>query len=286
MYNKNITKTSCLTRILNYYESLTPSEQKIADFINNNPELVVKFTIHKLASAIGCAPSSITKFVRKLDYASFSAMRIELAKSVDSVSAQDFSEILSWGNSRDHLSQIYIKNISGICSDTLEINEFDKFLEVARLVTQAQNVYLFGVGTSAVIAQDLQHKLIKLKKHCMYSLDGNFGLQNASLATEKDVAFAISHSGQTDEVNLAAQKIKEAKCPLVALTRYSKTPLAAMADINLYVPNTEPVNRVTSIFSRYAFLFLVDIVFLNVMQLIGEEPEKVLHNYRGLHNIP
>ena len=201
-------------------------------------------------------------------------MRIELAKSVDSVSAQDFSEILSWGNSRDHLSQIYIKNISGICSDTLEINEFDKFLEVARLVTQAQNVYLFGVGTSAVIAQDLQHKLIKLKKHCMYSLDGNFGLQNASLATEKD------------EVNLAAQKIKEAKCPLVALTRYSKTPLAAMADINLYVPNTEPVNRVTSIFSRYAFLFLVDIVFLNVMQLIGEEPEKVLHNYRGLHNIP
>lgn len=46
----------------------------------------------------------------------------------------------------------------------LDFNEISKFKEAVELLSVAENVYLFGVGSSGVIAQDMRQKLIKLKK--------------------------------------------------------------------------------------------------------------------------
>lgn len=274
---------SCLIRIDNYYNSLTASEKRIADYIVNDPEAAVKLNINELADAIRCAPSSITKFVRKLDYKSFSDMRLDLMRNVDRSSADSFSELSRWSSTLSDLNQYYIRGISSTLEETLEINEFDKFTAAAQHIAKAENVYLFGVGSSSVVAQDFQQKLIRLNKRSVFCIDGNFGVQNAMLATERDVAFAISYSGTTAEVNRAARRIKENKCPLIAITRYASTALSDMADINLYAPNNEQVMRIASIFSRYSFLFMIDIVYMNFAQQVGHDPVDILKEYRELH---
>ena len=274
---------SCLTRITNYYPQLTASERKIADYLTNNPESAVKLNINELAKVIPCAPSSITKFVKKLDYRSFSDMRLELMRNVDSSSAADFSQFLGWSGSPDSISQYYMQGITRTLQATLEINEFDKFTKHAQMIADAHTVYLFGVGNSSIIAQDMMQKLIRLNKRCIFCLDGNFGVQNSMLATPEDVALAISYGGDTDEVNIAARRIREAKCPLIAFTRCAKTPLSSMADLNLQVPNIEQVTRIASLFSRYSFLFLVDIVYLKYAQIAGFDSNAILREYRELH---
>ena len=274
---------SCFARIHNYYDQLTQSEKKIADYLTGNPEDAVKLNINELAYNIGCAPSSITKFVKKIDYHSLSDMRIEMMRSVDRDSANDFVSISSKSTDLRSFSKHYIRNISSVFDETLEINGYNKFDETARLLAGAETVYLFGVGSSSVVAQDLQQKMIRLNKRCIFCIDGNFGVQNAMLATKKDVAIAFSYSGDTDEVNIAARHIKETGCPLVTMTRCAKTTLSAMGDINLFAPNVEKITRIASLYSRYSFIFMVDIIFLKFAQLTGDDMEEILREYRELH---
>ena len=228
---------SCLFRIENYYDSFTASEKKIADYLSQNAENAVKMNIYELAAEINVAPSSITRFVHRLNYKTFSDMKIDLVRSVDVSSINDFNEVLNWSKNEDDLSEHFIQHMSAVCRETLDLNEIAKFRKAADMVEQAEIVYLFGVGASAFIVQDLQQKLMKLKKRCIYNHDGSFGAQNALMATSKDIVIAVSYGGITQEVNFAVRHAVENKCPVIAITRYARTPLSQMADISLFIPN-------------------------------------------------
>lgn len=273
---------SCLVRIENYYHSFTASERKIADFLLQNAESAVKMNIHQLAAEINVAPSSITRFVRRLDYKSFSEMRIELVRGVDVNSIDNFNEVLKWSHNRDELCSHFVQNMASVCMDTLDLNGMQKLKDAAQIIQDAKVVFLFGVGASALIAQDLQQKLMKLRKRCIYHLDGNFGAHNAMMAQKEDVVIAVSYGGITKEVNLAVRYAKASGCRVIAITRYGRTPLSEMADISLSIPNVEQVTKIAAIFSRYAQLFIVDVLFLNLAQTTEEDPAKMLSQYRSL----
>ncbi|WP_444658089.1 MurR/RpiR family transcriptional regulator [Caproiciproducens sp. R2] len=273
---------NCLTRISQYYNSFTKAERRIADYITQNSEQTVKLSIYGLASAAGVAPSTVTRFVHNLEYKSFNEMRIELVRNVDVKTVNDFNEILQWGNNKDDLNQHFLHNITSVCQEALNINRLEKFREAVSIIHRAKLVYFFGIGASSLIVQDLQQKLMKMHKCCIYNIDGNFGTQNAIMAGPDDVVVAVSYSGITREVNLAVQRAKENGCKVIAITRYGHTTLSELADICLSVPNVEQVTKVAAIFSRYAQLFIVDILFLNFVNESGEDPAKMLTDYRSL----
>lgn len=273
---------NCITHIQSRYPALSASDKRIADFFIKDPDAAVKLSIHEIAAAIGCAPSSITKFIHKIGYDSFASLRIDLARNIDSESANNFNSIVSTSTDLGSVGMGYFSSVNETFSATLKVTDIQKIREAAGIISRAGNCFLFGVGASSLIAQDFQQKLIKLKKPTIFQLDGNYGVQNSQLATENDVAIAFSYSGRTDEVIRAARIVKSNGCPLIAMTRNSDSPLSSYADINLFVPNCEPVTRVATIYSRYAFMFLVDLLFLTAIQQDDSASEKILEGYHEL----
>lgn len=69
---------------------------------------------------------------------------------------------------------------------------------------------------------------------------------------------------------------------MIAFTRYARTTLSAAADINLYIPNVEQVTKAASIFPRYSALFIVDTLFLHLVQAMDGDPAQTLSDYRSL----
>lgn len=274
---------SCLVRIENYRDSFTESERKIADYIVQNAESVVKLTIHELASETNVSPSTITRFVRRLNYKSFNEMRIELVRSIDTTIVNDFNKMLQLSKTMNELSQSFISTITTVCEDVLNLNELTKFEQVTDWIKGSDIVYLFGVGASSLIVEDLQQKLMKLNKRCIYNIDSNFGVQNAVLTRKNDVVVAVSYSGRTKEVNLAVRRAKKNGSKIVSITRYGRTPLSELSDTCLYVPNVEQAARLAAIFSRYAQMFIVDILFVDYAKRIEDKPEQLLSEYRSLH---
>ena len=65
------------------------------------------------------------------------------------------------------------------------------------LLCEASTIYLFGVGGSSVIANDIEQKLIRIGKKVIYNNDLHIQMTFTQSMTKDDVALIISYSGTT-----------------------------------------------------------------------------------------
>ena len=64
------------------YQSLSPAERRVADYVLENPEEASHMTIDCLAANAGVSLPSVTRLTKKLGYSGFSEFKIALAGSV------------------------------------------------------------------------------------------------------------------------------------------------------------------------------------------------------------
>ncbi|EPS46536.1 RpiR family transcriptional regulator [Clostridium botulinum A1 str. CFSAN002368] len=99
-------------------------------------------------------------------------------------------------------------------NDTKELVDDEKLLEAVKAIKNAETIYLYGVGASAMVAMDFQYKLLRINKKVMFQQDSHLQLAVSVHITNRDVAVAISYSGNTREVNLAVEEAKKMVLPL------------------------------------------------------------------------
>ncbi len=276
----------CLEVINNSMPALSRSHRAIAQYILDNPRRALSLSIHDMASEIGTSASSITRFCRKLGYESLRDMRVTLASTSDSRAAEDFREALSVADSTESLAENYLEHINDVCRDTLYLNEMHELKRVASLIANANAIYFFGIGASALAVSNLLGKLVKLKKRCIYSPDADLNMQMADSATKDDVAIAFSYSGFSRDVVNGARNAHDNECPLVAVTHQGESPLQSMSDHTLFCPAVEQLTRVTTLFSNYSQAIIVDILFLLVARELEIDPSKLLREYRSIMQLP
>ena len=277
---------SCKDKIEVYAPSFTKSEKVIAQYLLDNTEHALKLSIHEIAQEISTSASSITRFCHKLGYDNFKAMRFDLAPAADELAVDDFRRVMGWFTNTEDLVKNYLMGMNDVCRQALQLNNMKSIQQLAQLIYDADTIYLFGIGASSIIAHNLEEKLVKLRKRCNFHQDSDFGVQVANSATSRDLAIAISYSGLTEDVLRAARNVRKNGCPVVAMVRQGNSPLRKMADYVISVPNVEQVTRITSLFPRYAQLFLIDILFLNIAQIMGIDPSDILKEYRSIMRPP
>lgn len=271
------------TKIESVYATLSKSDKAIADYFLSHGKDIISMNIHELAAEIGTSSASVSRFVRKVLGKSFAETKIELAKNIESLSVENTHEIFEWVSDFDDMPNKIISHIDQVCKDVLDFNGIKVFEEVITLLADAENIFLFGVGSSGIVAQDMHQKMIKLRKRALYITDSNFGTLNAALCTDKDVVVAISFSGRTKEVNIAARKAKEMGAKVISITNNTKNKLRALSDINIVIPSVEMnESRLAAIFSRYGQLFVVDMLFVGLAKRISNSPSQLLDGYREI----
>ena len=71
----------------------------------------------------------------------------------------------------------------------------------------------------------------------------------------------FSYSGETEEVLTCMQALKENRTPIIAITRFSASPVAELADHNIYIAANESIFRSGAMSSRLSQLNVVDILY-------------------------
>ena len=69
---------------------------------------------------------------------------------------------------------------------------------------------------------------------CTSELDSTLYNMTISLMTERDVLFAISSSGRTENIIKAVARAKKNKVTVVSLSDFAISPLTKISDLNLY----------------------------------------------------
>ena len=258
--------------------SLSPAEQRVARVIIDESATAARLTITDLAERAGSSETTVIRFCRAMGFAGYSELRLTLAAEAGRRDDGD-EPVGSDISPGDDLTQV-VKKIA--FADARAVEETAAQIDVAVLeqvvdrIAAARRVDIYGVGASAFVAADFQHKLHRIGRVAFAWSDTHVALTSAALLGEQDVAFAISHTGNTSDTIDAFTEAKRHGAGTIALTNFPKSPIAGIADLVLTTAARETTFRSGAMASRLAQLTVIDCVFVGVAQRTYQETRTAL----------
>jgi DNA-binding MurR/RpiR family transcriptional regulator len=137
---------------------------------------------------------------------------------------------------------------------------------VARAVTEARAIHLFGVGTSAITADELRIRLQRIGFACWLWPEVHGALVSVTLADERDLVIGVSHSGQIAETIDVLRAAAARGARTVAITNDRTSTLAAEAELVLTTAQTGAAPA-DALADRHAQLLVLDVLYTRVAQL-------------------
>lgn len=273
-----------LVRLREAVHQLNPSERKVAEYILNDPKQVVELSVSQLADYSGASQAAIVRLCKSLGLKGFPDLKLKIAGDLQETGAQTGNQGYQEFQPNDSVETI-IRNVSSnniqSIRDTVKILDTAKVEEAVEALDRASRIYFFGVGASNLIAQDAQHKFLRINKTCFSFADPHVQLTTAVTLTPRDVAVGISYSGETREVIATLQAARAQGATTISITKYGTTSLHAHSDIPLCITSTENEIRSGAMASRITQLNLIDILYLGVASRSYEQSVEYLDRSRA-----
>ncbi|TDK26650.1 MurR/RpiR family transcriptional regulator [Arthrobacter crusticola] len=266
--------------------TLPPSARRVAEEILADPETVLRHTISELAHICSTSEPSVVRFCRAVGYAGYAQLRLSMATEIGRETAQ-FGDTKRFGadispddSLADTVAKIAFAETLGI-EETLSHLDIDQLRSAVESISTARQILVYGVGAGAVVADDLQHKLFRIRRMVHSFDDPHDALMGASLMAAGDVAVAFSHSGRTAETLEFVERAREAGATTIGITNGAGSPLAEATDLCLLTMVRETAFRSGAMASRIAQLAVVDCIFVGVAQSSYDATVEALETTRA-----
>ncbi|UKH24393.1 MurR/RpiR family transcriptional regulator [Actinobacillus pleuropneumoniae] len=254
--------------------SLTKTEKKIASAILAQPEILSQNSLSEVAKQLDVGEATFIRFCRTLGFKGYTDFKLDLAielatqeKRSNSIFDTDVSE-------SDTPKEIAVKlqsSLNNVIAETINLLDFQELEYVVEELQKAQRIFLFGVGSSGLTAEDAKHKLMRIGLQTDAVTNNHFMYMQASLLREGDVVIGISHSGYSDEVISALKIARKNHAKTIAITHHIRSPITNVADYVLINGNRQGHMQGDSIGTKMAQLFVLDLIY---SLLVKADPEK------------
>ncbi|MFF2455696.1 MurR/RpiR family transcriptional regulator [Peribacillus simplex] len=273
--------TGGLSIIQTMLSKLPQSEQKLAEYILQNPHEVVNSTVQELSTSAQTSGAAVIRLCKSLGIKGFQDLKIRIAGDLMKTVEQGYRDI----EPSESLYRIVEKTTSNSIQsirDTSEIIDHDNLKHAIQLMLNAKTVHFCGVGASNIVAADAQQKLLRVNKGATAFTDMHLVATLIANADENDIVFAVSFSGETLEVINILKLAKERGVKTIGLTHYGQTTVSSLCDVTLYTSySNEAPFRSAATSSRLAQLYMIDILFLGMASEQYEETVQYIDNTRS-----
>ncbi|MEC5423143.1 MurR/RpiR family transcriptional regulator [Virgibacillus sp. C22-A2] len=249
-----------------YKRDFTKSEKKIYDYILANDQKVLYHSLTELSEASGAAEATVLRFFRKLGFKGFQDFKFLFAQEVSLEVVHDADET--------YMEKIR-KNMVQAIDNSYEIIDTETLEAAIAAIDHADDVVIFGIGSSGIAGMDMQNRLLRIGKQTSVITDSHFQVMRASSMNENSVVIAISMTGSTKDIIDSVQIAKEKNATVIALTNYIKSPLTKYADYILLSSAKESPWDSGSLVSKIGQLFIIDLVCTGLTMRNVKEAEKI-----------
>ncbi|MDG6107310.1 MurR/RpiR family transcriptional regulator [Dactylosporangium aurantiacum] len=256
-----------LVRLRTMMSNLPRAEQAIARRVLDDPGATAEMTISELAQLCGTSETTVTRFCRSIGLRGYAQLRLHLAAEAERLRADDRADTALGGDiGRDDSLTELIKKVG--FADARAVEDTVAHLDVSVLdalvtaILSATRIDVYGVGSTATVAQDAAYKLHRAGRPAAAWSDVHAALMSASTLTTGDVALAISHSGRTREILDALAEAKRRGATTAVITSNPQSPAAELAGLVLTTAARETTFRSGGTASRTAQLTVVDCIYV------------------------
>ncbi len=269
----------CLPRIRSIAQVLTKAEQKVAEYILEYPAEVVHLSINELAKITGSAEATIFRLCQKLGFKGYQSLKIALAGDLYTPMESAYNEV----NPKDSIATITAKVFQSInegLHDTLKIINEKAFDQAINTIVAARRIDAYGSGGSAIIANDIEHRFMRLGIPVRAYSDPHMQISSSALMESGDLVIAISHTGTNRDLLDSVNVAKESGATVIAITSHMKSPICKVADISLYGTAKETEYRSEAMAARLIHFAIVDVLYVGV---IIRQHERFVKNMQKIH---
>ena len=241
------------------YDTLGPAEQRVADLLLAEPRSILPLSISQFARKAGCSPATLVRFSRRFELEGYQALKVAVAEEVSSLSNE--MERISPTDSCYDMFTKRLRDIQVSLQKTRFVLSPAAMSAAADKIKNASRIVIFGLGNSAAIAHDAQHKFLRLGLAAAACSDNHMQAIIASHLNPDCVAIGISHSGHSIDIVEALKLARICGASTICVTNYGASPITEVSDICLFTQSEETQHSILAMSSRIAQLTIFDAIY-------------------------
>lgn len=249
--------------------SLSKADKRIAAVILDAPEASTTSSIAVLAKLAQVSEPSVNRFCKKFGAKGFPDFKLKLTKCLASGRSFLMQGIEEGDSPAIYGRKVFDSTLNALSSVRDQLDE--RLIE--RVVTQllsARRIYFFGLGASASVAKDAEHKFFRFDLPVAFHEDILMQRMLAAAAGSGDLFFLVSYTGRTRELLETAKLALAGGACVIAMTA-PKSPLVNHASMIIPVDLDEDTEIYTPMTSRLVQLAMLDVLAAGVSLQKGAE---------------
>ncbi len=259
--------TNSLTRIRSKYPTLAASEVRVASWVLQHPEKIMRLSMAQVAQVCGVSDTTVLRFCRNAGFQGFTDLKLSIARDLTSPTQVIHDDIAEGDTPITIARKVFMSNVQALY-DTLEVLNEGTLIQAIELLNKANQILIIGVGTSEPIVKNAYNMFMRLGLNCRAQSDSYMQLMEVALLTPGDLVLGISQSGSSVDPILTLELAKQNGVSTICITGNTQSPLTQYADVVLLSVAREA--RAETIASRLAQSTIIDALYV-IMALSSME---------------
>ncbi len=242
-----VSRQNVIEHIYKQAPYLNPALRRVAEYVVEHPDQCKTLTIQQLATACGVAESTVTRFVKEIEFRSYQDLKIALAEALSSSDGGEtgvqeryvYEGILGTDTTQTIIDKVVQRNVQTLTDARQRLNIAE--LEKAVAALQQANLVVFScMGSSGVAGEEGVMRFTRAGKKCLLFRDQSIQAMTTAILGAGDLVIGISNSGRSTPVIECLKLAQSRGAKTIAITSFEDAPLVKYADIALFTPTKSP----------------------------------------------
>lgn len=203
------------------YSNLTKSEKRIADFMRRRQDEAAFLSAAEIAQRLKLSEATMVRFARTLDFESYPALREALQDDFRHRmvhSARLRSRLDDLREAGDIFERLVASEIDYL-TEALQTLDREALKEAVDLLRTHQRVFVFGLGPSVSLVEQLRIRLTRSARHVVsLNTAGQEILEPMLLMKGDDLLIAIAFFNLTPSLHMLLEHAYQCGTPVILLT--------------------------------------------------------------------
>lgn len=258
--NGGVIQTICAV-----YDGITPTDQRIANYILENRARIPDMTMREIANECQTSSPTVSRFVKRIGYENFAQMRLELARTESSFS-RDYllgstTGSISFDRFNESLRFILSCKTTELTDTAAQIDPVT-IKAVINLFLEADTVLITGVGNTLSVAANMAFKLRHLGVRAIAPSTTEYAASYSFMMTDRDVLVIISSSGISKRLGKIFDNAEDNGTPVVLITSNPQSSFVKRSKHVIMAYQRDRLFAYGVPFSHNSVNFVIEVLFL------------------------
>lgn len=222
-------------------ENMTPSEQKVAEYVERNIHSVLTLTERELGDILGLSVTSISRFWRAAGYKNIKDFKQQTTQKLSPSPSGKIETLLNETEKEGSIVASFQKVINHL-ELTMEHFSEEELMTAAQLMLAANKIHIYAQGSSIGLQELLYFRLARygLNLHKIEN-NGSEMLEDLLHIDAKDLVIIFFFGRKSlPEEEAIFREAADREFKVLVITDQLVSPVSTQADVTLYSSRGEP----------------------------------------------